>query len=267
MGDFDSIYISHIHPDHYCYESLKLFFDHYGEKKILIADWGKKINYLEKIIKSDGLGHLLEITNKKIIGDTDIRIIPNDTGSISDIDSALLVTSINKKKSVLNINDCIYNKVHFDKLKNLQEELSTEITLFCLGYTGAGPYPQTYFSPVLQKDLLNEKAKIKKKNFFESYKKAINLIKSKKRLPFAGKYVLNGDLSTLNKYRGISDALEVKNIDKDAIVLNDGGNEFFDLENLIVSKERDNLYQLPEKIMGKYISGEKQFHSYTLKVF
>ena len=48
---------------------------------------------------------------------------------------------------------------------------------------------------------------------------AINEIPSSKRLPFAGKYVLKGDLSRLNKYRQEADALEVKDFDEDAIIL------------------------------------------------
>ena len=33
VGDFDMVYISHIHPDHYCFESLKCLFNKFGEKK------------------------------------------------------------------------------------------------------------------------------------------------------------------------------------------------------------------------------------------
>ena len=55
IGDFDIVYISHIHPDHYCEETLKKLFNKFGEKQILIADWGSDHpNYLERKIKSDG---------------------------------------------------------------------------------------------------------------------------------------------------------------------------------------------------------------------
>ena len=53
---------------------------------------------------------------------------------------------------------------------------------------------------------------------------------------------MKGDLSILNKYRGVADALEVKKIDKDAIILDDGGDSFFDLENLTASSVRSHLY-------------------------
>ena len=248
VGDFDFLYVSHIHPDHYDLNTILELFKKYGEKKILIADWEDKPNYLEKKMKSDGLKDNIYVTQKKIIGDTVISIIPNRTESLSDIDSAIVVSSASSKKSVLNINDCVYNEKLLDKILEIKKELNIEFTLFCLGYTGAGSYPQTYYSPITQKDALLEKANIKKEKFFKRYKKAISKIESINRLPFAGKYVLNGELSFLNKYRGVSDALEIKKIDPNAIVLDDGGNSYFDLDNLVASKQRENPYQLPQII-------------------
>ena len=64
---------------------------------------------------------------------------------------------------------------------------------------------------------MEELAENKKQMFFKRYLKAIAKIDSVKRLPFAGKYVLKGDLSILNRYRGVSDALEVMNI-KGAVI-------------------------------------------------
>ena len=117
IGNFDIVYLSHIHPDHYCPETLKLLFNKFGEKEILIADWGDKHpNYLEKKLRNDGLEKFLNVKNHKIINDTEINIIPNKTGSSSDIDSALIVSSKSLQKSVLNINDCIYNKSLFNEI-------------------------------------------------------------------------------------------------------------------------------------------------------
>ena len=222
------------------------------KKKILIGDWGKdKANFLARKISSDGFGNLLCVSNNKTVNDTEINIIPNNTNSISDIDTALIVSSKRTGKAVLNINDCIYNQSHFNKILELKNKLKIEFTLFCLGYTGAGSYPQTYFSPETQEEILIQKSKAKKNNFFKRYKNAINKIPSSKRLPFAGKYILKGDLSRLNKYRGVADALEVKDFDKDAIILDDGGDAFFDLENLSASRERKEFYKYPEIIKSE----------------
>ena len=250
VGDFDAIYISHIHPDHYCFKSLDLLFSRYGKKQIFIADWGKeKSNFLERKLISDGLGELVLKKNSQTIGDTQINIIPNVTESNSDIDSALIVSSISSGKSVLNINDCIYNKSHFEEIMKIKNKLV--LTLFCLGYTGAGPYPQTYYSPITQKELLIKKSFSKKKQFFDRYKLSTTKIPSKVRLPFAGKYLLQGQLSILNKYRGVADPLEVKNIDDNAIVLDDGGDAYFDIEKLYASRERKEFYKYPEIIKAK----------------
>lgn len=242
IGDFDIIYVSHIHPDHYCSDTIKDLFNRFGNKKILIADWHEDNNFLAKKITSDGFGDNLLVTNELVRCDTSINIIPNKTGSSSDIDSALIVSSRSSKKSVLNVNDCIYNENFYDKINIIKSDLGIEFTLFCLGYTGAGPYPQTYYSPILEEDKLRDLAEKKKEQFFERYLKATSKIDSVKRLPFAGKYVLKGDLSVLNKYRGVADALEVMNVDKDAVVLDDGGDAYFDLENISASATRINPY-------------------------
>lgn len=248
IGDFDLIYISHIHPDHYCCESIKKLFERYGPKKLLIADWGQQANYLQRKMVSDGFGSFLLVANNFSVGDTNIQIIPNETGSKSDIDSALIVSSIDTKKALLNINDCVYNERLFASINQFKEQYKIEFCLFCLGFTGAGPYPQTYYSPIHEGEMLMSLAKEKKTQFFDRYLKAINSVESLKRLPFAGKYVLKGDLSVLNKYRGVADPLEVKEFDPGAVVLEDGGDSFFDLETLTASSERSDLYVIPEYI-------------------
>ena len=68
------------------------------------------------------------------------------------------------------------------------------------------------------------------------------MIPSRFRLPFAGKYILSGQLSFLNKYRGVADALEIKELDGNAIVLSDSGDSFFDVETLKPSSERSEYY-------------------------
>ena len=222
--------------------TIKDLFEHFGNKPILIADWQEHNNFLAKKIASDGLAGSLLVTNEFTQGDTYVKIIPNKTSSKSDIDSALIVSSLSSKKSVLNVNDCIYNDKLYDEINAVKSKLGIEFTLFCLGYTGAGPYPQTYYSPLLEKNKLEELAENKKQMFFKRYLKAIAKIDSVKRLPFAGKYVLKGDLSILNRYRGVSDALEVMNIDKGAVILDDGGDAYFDLETISASATRLNAY-------------------------
>ena len=93
LGDFDYIYISHIHPDHYCLQTIKKLLKNNKNKKLLIADWESKPNYLKRKLQSDGFEEYILETNSKEINDTTINIIPNITDSQSDVDTALLVTS------------------------------------------------------------------------------------------------------------------------------------------------------------------------------
>ena len=41
-----------------------------------------------------------------------------------------------------------------------------------------------------------------------------NFFNAKINLPFAGEYVLGGKLYKLNKYRGVADAIEIKDFDQ-----------------------------------------------------
>ena len=257
IGDFDFIYLSHIHPDHYCEQSIKDIIKKYPEKKIIITDWGSKPNYLKKKLIGDGLEKYI-ISNKKNtyeFSDTIVRIFPHNTNSSSDIDSFLIAYSKKSRKSVLNINDCECNQKLADEINSLKDELSIDISLLCINYTGAGPYPQTYYSPIKQKKILERESKKKKRKFLNRYTDFIKKVKSSYRLPFAGKYALKGDLSKLNKYRGVADALEVKSIDKNAVILADSKDAYFDIEKMQANKERKELYKMPE-----YIHSEKDYY-------
>jgi UDP-MurNAc hydroxylase len=213
IGDCNYIYISHIHADHYDPIFLRKYFKKFGEKTLIIGDF--KSNYLEKSIKSDGFKYQVNTEPLKL-GQTVISIYPHETGSQSDIDSACLVEYFceNKVHRVLNINDCIFDPVFLSKFSEFGQ-----LDILLLSYTGAGPYPQTYFE--LNDPELLVAAKSKKDQFIEQYLKIAEMVPSKVRIPFAGQYLLGGNLSQLNFYRGVSDLYEIGQIDSSAVVLND----------------------------------------------
>ena len=236
IGDVDAIFISHIHPDHYDSKFIKDYFERYGTKKIYIAN--HKPNYLFYKMMSDNLVPTIINEVEGIqIDKTKIMVFPHKTGSKSDIDSALSVTFNDGKRShcVLNVNDIIVDE-SFIKLLNHQ---CPDIDILLCGYTGAGPYPQTYF-PIDDEELI-EQAKNKKEQFFTRYTKLIKSLNSKVNIPFAGKYILGGKLVHLNDFRGVADAVEVLKLDNKAVVLDDEG-AFIDTENLIPSKVRKEPY-------------------------
>lgn len=219
ISEPDYIYISHIHPDHYDPKFLHALFDRYGVKPILIPDLEN--NYLLFKGKFDGLD--LTPTRYLDLGDLELYIEENNTGSISDIDSALIIHDKINQKNFLNLNDCIFNQTHVDKLKKIISRFSKKIDVIALGYTGAGPFPQTYFDLNNEKEILIERANIKKKQFFERYLQFTHTFPSTHHLPFAGEYILGGKLAKLNQYRGVADSFEVKEFDDRALVFNTGG--------------------------------------------
>ena len=239
IGEVDLIYISHIHPDHYDHKFLKQYFSIYGEKEIIIADHA--INHLANKMKVDSLKYSV-LKEPRRIRNTTIELTPHKTGNISDIDSAASIRYFDGKKEhvILNTNDIVVDDQFIDTIKNVNKNVDI---LLC-GYTGAGPYPQTYFnqdSPNLQK----EASKKRKISLSATLGSPIQF-RQKVNIPFAGKYILGGNLSNLNYTRGVSDAVEVKNIDSRAVVLADGGNARINTSQLTPSETREQAYSLSE---------------------
>ena len=256
----DLIYISHIHPDHYDPIFLKKLFQKFGEIPVLIPEL--KPNYLEFKGKLDEIN----LTPTKFYQNSkvEIYIVENDTSSISDIDSAIIIKDIKSGHTLLNLNDCIYNSIHVEELKSIISQICEKLEILSLGYTGAGPYPQTYFDIKTEKDLLIFEANKKKNKFFDRYKKYINYFDANYNMPFAGEYVLGGKLTYLNNYRGVSDSYEVILFDEKAVVLKNGGiidldrNEI--LEKRISPYDDDSLKRRFKQICKEKMDYEKELH-------
>lgn len=257
IGEFDAIWISHIHPDHYCPATLSKLFNIFGPKPIYIADWAPNKNYLQLKLSGDGFADNIQLLDSIQVGNTVLKCIPNSTGSLSDIDSSLIVTDLPSKRSVLNFNDCVNSPCYSNLINTYLSANSFEVVLFCLGYTGAGPYPQTYYSPIEDHAKLAELAQNKKEQFFQRYISTVDMIPSQFRLPFAGKYLLSGDLAFLNQYRGVADALEIHSIDSSAVVLDDSGSAFFDITTLQASQVRTEKYPEPTSLHKKLFAWQK----------
>ena len=229
IGDVDSVFVSHIHPDHYDPVFLRSYFDRYGEKPILIADHPS--THLAAKMKADGFKPTTLRTPMQV-GATCIEIVPHITGSVSDIDAAMVIKSAGPDRihCVVNAND-----IRFDDAMRLKlKDAAGDIDILACGYTGAGPYPQTYFD--IEDPQLAAEAQAKKQRFLDGYLLLTQYMGAKVNLPFAGQYLLGGGLTRLNLFRGVADAVEVLNIDPRAIVLAEGGE--IDTERLIPSDKR-----------------------------
>ena len=201
--------------------------------KVIIADF--KSNFLLARMRGEGVPH--DVVEKLVIGDSSIGIFPNELRSY-DIDSALAVYW--KDQSVINMNDNPYREGHVQRILDF---IPNRPTIALLGYTGAGPYPQTYHT---DKKTLLSKAEDKKQAFFKRYKEMADSIDAKVNIPFAGKYILGGKLSHLNRFRGVADAVEVTQFDPKAVVLEDAGRGSIDCASLQPSAVRTRPYNTEE---------------------
>ncbi|MEM9312110.1 MAG: MBL fold metallo-hydrolase [Pseudomonadota bacterium] len=243
VGDVDLIYVSHIHPDHYDAEFLKAYFERYGQKEVVIADHSP--NHLLFKMRADGLDATV-LTTPWQTNATSLEILPHKTGSASDIDSALIVKYQGERlHCVANSNDVIFD----DAMIETFVERTGEVDILCCGYTGAGPFPQTYFD--LDDPDLPEVAERKKRQFFERYIKLVEAVGAKKNLPFAGKYLLGGKLAPMNAFRGVADPVEILEIDPNAVILADNGGSI-DTTSLNPSAVRTQRYD--QEMVAKRIS-------------
>ena len=243
----DAIYVSHIHPDHYDPKFLHQLFDKYGEKPILIADF--QAPYLVRKMAADGFKPVIVGPGGHQVGTVEVHIVPNETGSSSDIDSALIAHA--DGATFLNLNDCAWNDAHVDQIHDLLQKNEWTVDMVALGYTGAGPFPQVYFDPEHERDMLLRKVEEKKEAFFARYRRYCERFDARFHMPFAGKYILGGHLAPLNKWRGVADAVEVLAFDDRAVVLADAGEGQIDLVSGEVVGRRTEPY--PDAAMEQRI--------------
>jgi UDP-MurNAc hydroxylase len=235
---FDFIYVSHIHPDHYDPVFLRDYLKLNSGSRVVIAPFAP--NYLSKKMAADGIPH--SVCSEFGEGATRCAIFLNPRDP-ADIDSALVVKR--EAHTVVNMND---NLLCESQIQQILDFCRGSVDIALLGYTGAGPFPQTYYK---EEATLERLARAKKEQFFERYRSMKAALNPKKVVPFAGKYVLGGRLAPLNKFRGVADAVEVCAFDENAVVLADGGRACIDTVDLTGSELRKDCYDA--KAMDEYI--------------
>lgn len=249
IGKVDAIYISHIHPDHYDPIFIRDYLAVHGDVQLLIGDYS--FNHLKNKMRVDGFA--ATTIREHEFGGTKINIVVNDyDNSPNSIDSALIVQT--EGHGVINMNDCLYDDRHIAEI----HAICPEPDLALLGYTGAGPYPQTYYDMGAD---LEDAAEQKKREFFQRYEAMKAALGPKKAIPFAGKYILGGRLCHLNEFRGVADAFEVTHFDDDAVVLDDGGDAWISTSDLRPSRIRKAPYSI-ERIKQRYDEIERRPMAY-----
>ena len=248
FDDIDYIYISHIHPDHFDIKTMEKL---KKDIPVLIHEFPQKFlkANIEKLgFKVEELAH-----NKRTnLGKTWINILAADDCNpeicsrsfgcsfefnkfgTNQIDTLSVID--NDEQVIVNSNDCPW-EIGATTAKKIKEQYD-KIDLLLVGYTGASDYPSCYDLPIDEKEKEAEKKKLKRLRDAESY---INMFNPKFYMPFAGRYVLGGILTSLMKYKGESTQDEginylLQKINQDqnmGIALNI--KSYFDLDTKLVS--------------------------------
>jgi UDP-MurNAc hydroxylase len=254
IGNVDAIYISHLHPDHFDPNFLKLYFEKYGNKPIYIPKYNN--NILQKI----GIGHGLTLipTSFEEIGDISMAIFPQDFDD-QDIDSAAVFSS--HGAAFLNMNDCLYDGKQINLINSYLDNQCLSLVLGAFQYGPAGPYPHTFFEcgPELRTIADNFK------NFYiERFKSYIEVFKPVFAMPFAGSFVLGGKLAKLNDFMAKVDPYSLSLLDKCIVPLEEPGG-FVDLLSGTISgklnspRDKKKYEERVEFVANKLLNYEFEF--------
>ena len=211
--DYDYIYVSHIHPDHLSQDTFKALpkkvpvLIHRYESQFLKFKLEKafgfeviECNHGEPFIFDDGGSVTIFAADNcdpelcgKFMGCAPVEI---EFGS-TQIDTLALFQ--HEGESVLNTNDCPFELAESTIKKHNLDSIGVDV--LCVGYGGAGPFPQCFeFNSVGDKLMA---AKAKENQFLNKAIEYIELLKPRAYVPFAGTYILGSRLASLTKFRGV----------------------------------------------------------------
>ena len=216
FDDVDFIYISHIHPDHFSSKTLTKM-----NKKIPILIHKHNSQFLKKNIERLGF-RVIEIEHgKRTLLKNNLYInilaadncqpelcqkyfgcsIVEDNFQTKSIDSMCVID--NGQQVIVNTNDCPFPLA--ETTAKIVKNQYKNIDMLLVGYSSATSFPQCF----LMKD--DEKAEAGAKiiqQYLSQTESYVNLLKPKFYLPFAGRYVLAGKKSILNKHRAVGELEE-----------------------------------------------------------
>ena len=209
LENIDGIYISHIHPDHFSVKTLKKM-----NKHIPIFIHKFHADFLKNAIERLGF-NVIEVEHNKRINIKDnlnLRILASDdcdpslcmkyfgcgiaekTLGSTTIDTLCAID--NNEQVIINTNDCPFPLAEktATKIKNSYNH----INFLLFGYSSATAFPQCF---ELSSDELENSQKEIVQKFLSQGESYINLFQPDFYMPFAGRYVLGGEKSNLEKKR------------------------------------------------------------------
>ncbi len=246
FDNFDYIYVSHIHPDHFSKKTFEIL-----NKEIPVLIHKFSSPFLKMNIERLGFNVVELAHNKKteLKNGVSIDILSADNCNpelcmkfmgcshvetkfeMTQIDSLCVIS--NGKFNLLNLNDCPYDLAK-EAIKEINKKYN-KIDFLLVGYAGAGPYPQCFELTDKERENAEQSKKIQFLNQAEKY---IDLVKPDFYMPFAGTYTLSGFLSNLQYKRGVPELEEALKFFKKSKLINQKKSksvalntyEYFDLE-------------------------------------
>ena len=191
--NFNFVLITHIHEDHFDYETLKLFFKK-GTKVIMPEVFGAKV--FQKIVKNIGLEPIILKEYESIdLKGTTITAIPSiNTDSVNDtdelktelsIDGGFSVSCNNTKLLVLADNNPYNRKKIKEKIKFYQD-----IDLLLVSHNGfASEYPYNYGYD--KNTCLKKYKKLEETRQNKQLRNIKDLIKPKYLVPYSSSFIPN----------------------------------------------------------------------------
>ncbi len=252
IKNVNAIYISHLHPDHFD----DRFFSFDKDIPIIVLDHGP--NFLRRRLDQLGYKNLISIKDgeTKTFREFELTMFaPFTKHNFHDatignlIDSALVVNcdgivAFNANDNTPTVEACTMLRKRFGN-----------ISLAMINYNAAGPYPSC-FDNLTEEEKRSESQRILNRNF-EYMRALIQELKPERILPFAGAYVLGGDLWPKNEYLGTTtwdkcaEYLRARDIGSTQVTLMREG-DVLDLKSGITNRE----YQpICDEEMSAYISG------------
>jgi UDP-MurNAc hydroxylase len=132
LDEIDYLFISHEHPDHFHFPTLKSLPDSF-KKRVKILFQKNNSDKMIEAFKKLGLNEIILLTNrenKKITPTTTVEIY-----QIGSMDSSLIVSSNNEV--IVNINDCEANSADCKYIKNKYKKINVVLNQFSMaGYEG-----------------------------------------------------------------------------------------------------------------------------------
>jgi UDP-MurNAc hydroxylase len=197
IHNVDAVYISHLHPDHFD----ERYFDFPKDMPIFVLEHGP--NFLRKKLLELGYNNLILIKDGETVPFKEFTITlfaPFTTHNFHEaevgnlIDSAMIIDCNGVK--AFNAND---NTPTSEACVSLKERFG-KIDLAMINYNAAGPYPAS-FANLSDNEKRSEHDRILDRNIAYMHN-LVETLEPRMVLPFAGAYILGGQLARLNDFLG-----------------------------------------------------------------